>query len=360
MNRGGLETMLMNYYRQIDREKIQFDFMVHRDDEGHYDKEIIKLGGKIYKMPQIKPGNYRLYFKRLEDFFASHSEYKVVHSHINENSSFVLRAAKKAGITCRIAHSHLSDLEIDYKFPFRIYARYHMKNNPTHYFACSNKAGQWLFGNKIAKSKNMFVLNNAVNTKEFVLKDSTRRKIREDLGLLNKLVIGHIGRFNKQKNHEFLIDIFRAVHQKRSDAVLILIGDGDLRKQIEDKVEGLGLSESVKFLGIRSDIPNLLQGMDLFLFPSLFEGLPVVLIEAQAAGLKCIVSNTITQECDITGRIDFLSLRKPPEEWASHILSSSFEHEDTSGKIRESGYDSIAMSSWLSEYYSKYYTLEIE
>ncbi|KLT18603.1 glycosyl transferase family 1 [Neobacillus vireti] len=358
MNRGGLETMLMNYYRQIDRSMIQFDFMVHRPEEGHYDKEILKLGGRIYQMPQIRPGNYRLYFKLLDEFFRKHKEYRVVHSHINENSSFVLRAAKKAGIPCRIAHSHLSDLGIDLKLPFRLYARFFMKNKPNNYFACSKKAGLWLFGNKIASSNEIKVLNNAVNAEEFKYNETVRKRIRNDLGIKDELVIGHIGRFNKQKNHEFLLDIFRAVHQKCPDAILLLIGEGHLRSSIERKVEQLGLSSNVKFFGVRSDIPNLMQAMDLFLFPSLFEGLPVVLIEAQAAGLKCIVSDSITEESDITGRVEFISINKSPEYWTNKILSSSFEHKDTSEKLQKNDYDSAMMAKWLSNFYSDYYTLD--
>lgn len=142
MNRGGLETMLMNYYRAIDRSKIQFDFMVHRVEKGHYDDEIRSLGGQIHSMPHIRPGNYRLYFRLLDDFFAEHRQYRVVHSHMNENSSFVLRSAKRAGISCRIAHSHLSDLGFDLKLPFRWYARFSMKDNPNKYFACSKNAGE--------------------------------------------------------------------------------------------------------------------------------------------------------------------------------------------------------------------------
>lgn len=358
MNRGGLETMLMNYYRQMDRKKVQFDFMVHRAEEGHYDKEILELGGRIYRMPQIKPGNYRLYFRLLDEFFKEHMEYKVVHSHINENSSFVLRAAKKVRIPCRIAHSHLSDLGIDIKLPFRIYARLTMKNNPTNYFACSKKAGQWLFGNDIATSKKMKVLNNAVNVSEFKYNETTRNNIRKELGIGNELVIGHIGRFNKQKNHEFLIEIFKAILQQRQDVILLLVGDGHLRPTIEKKIVNLGLSSRVKLLGVRSDISKLMQAMDLFLFPSLFEGLPVVLVEAQAAGLKCVVSDAITFESDVTGRVEYISLDKSPEYWTKQILSSTYEHVNTSEKLKESGYDSITMAKWLSNYYTDYYSIE--
>jgi len=242
MNRGGLETMLMNYYRQIDRSKLQFDFMVHRVERGHYDDEILGLGGKIYRMPQIRPGNYRKYFRLLDEFFDTHREYRVVHSHINENSSFVLRAAKRVGVPCRIAHSHLSDLGLDLKLPFRLYARSMMKDNPNKYFACSKKAGHWLFGNELSKSGKIMVLSNAVNVNEFKYDDKARRDLRTMLGARNRLVIGHIGRFNKQKNHGLLIDIFKALHDKKPDSLLVMVGDGDLRSMIERKVRDLGLS----------------------------------------------------------------------------------------------------------------------
>jgi glycosyltransferase involved in cell wall biosynthesis len=358
MNRGGLETMLMNYYRQMDRSKIQFDFMVHRSEEGHYDKEIIKLGGKIYQMPQIKPGNYRLYFKHLDEFFTNHKEYKVVHSHINENSSFVLRAAKKVGVPCRIAHSHLSDLGIDIKLPFRLYARSIMKDNPNKFFACSKNAGKWLFGKKIGNAKELKVLNNAVNTSEFKFNKTIRKKIRNELGIQEELVLGHIGRFNRQKNHDFLIDIFYEVLQENKNAKLILVGDGHLRSSIEKKIDHLDLGSNVKLLGVRTDISELMQAMDVFILPSLFEGLPVVLVEAQAAGLKCIVSDAITNESDLTGRVEFVSLNNTPEYWANQILSSSFEHVDTTLEIQKNGYDANKMANWLSNFYLDYYLTE--
>ncbi len=351
MNRGGLETMLMNYYRQLDRSRIQFDFMVHRTEKGHYDDEILQLGGEIHRMPQIRPGNYRLYFKRLDDFFAAHKEYQIVHSHINENSSFVLRAAKRSGVPCRIAHSHLSDLGIDLKLPFRLYARFTMNDYPNHFFACSKKAGQWLFGKRKLTSNQITVLNNAVNVREFKYDEAIRKKVRADFGAEKSLVIGHIGRFVKQKNHGFLLDVFKSVHDRCPDSLLILIGDGPLRPSIERKAAQLGLTANVKFLGVRGDISRLLQGMDLFLFPSLFEGLPVVLIEAQAAGLKCFASDTITSETDVAERVDFISLDTPPDVWAEKILASSYEHLDTSDLLERNGYDTAEMAKWLTRYY---------
>jgi glycosyltransferase involved in cell wall biosynthesis len=198
-------------------------------------------------------------------------------------------------------------------------------------------------------------LNNAVNVEEFLFNKEMRQKIRRELNVHDELVIGHIGRFNKQKNHEFLIDIFKLVVEKRPDAVLVMAGEGNLKPQIEKKVADLGLSSNVRFLGVRSDIANLMQGLDLFLFPSLFEGLPVVLVEAQAAGLKCLISDSITKETNITERIEFASLGESPEEWANKILSSTYEHVDTSKQLSEKGYDTKTMAKWLADYYLDYY-----
>lgn len=355
MNRGGLETMLMNYYRKLDKTKIQFDFMTNRLERGHYDDEIEALGGKIYRLSPIKPGNYNKYFKELDEFFKEHKEYKVVHSHINENSGFVLKAAKKAGIECRVAHSHLSDLKLDYKYPFRVYARRNLKGNVSDYFACSQRAGEWLFGKEISSSGKVIVLNNAVDTEKFKINKDIRDKVRMELGIEDKKVIGHVGRFNPQKNHEFLIDIFNEVYKKDKGIVLLLIGDGYLKEKIEDKVKKLNLEQGVKFLGVREDIPELMQGMDLFLFPSQFEGLAVVMVEAQAAGLKVITSTGVTKESDITNNVEFIELSKGAEYWADIIINSDFKKKDSIKMMISKGYDSTNNVKWLSDFYTNKY-----
>ena len=343
MNRGGLETMVMNYYRKLDRSKIQFDFLVHRNERGDYDDEIEKMGGKIYRMPRIMPGNYNKYFKLLDEFFRKNSnQYRVVHSHINENSGLVLKYAKKYDVPCRIAHSHQSDLKIDFKYPFRLYGRAHLAN-ANHYFACGDRAGKWLFG-----KKDFTILNNAVDVDKFNINKDIRNK-------QDKLVIGHVGRFQPQKNHDFLIDIFNEINKKNKDSVLLLIGTGDLLHEIKKKVNNLGLNDSVKFLGLRSDISDLMQGMDLFLFPSLFEGLPVVLVEAQAAGLKCVTSTGVTKESDLTDSLEFYDLNLSPKEWAEKILNLDINKKDNSQILKEKGYDSATNIKWLVDFYSKYY-----
>ena len=355
MNRGGLETMLMNYYRKVDRNKIQFDFMTNRLERGHYDDEIEALGGKIYRLSPIKPGNYKKYFSELDEFFKEHREYKVVHSHINENSGFVLRAAKKAGIPCRIAHSHLSDLKLDYKYPFRLYARKNLKGNVSDHFACSKRAGEWLFGKALSNANKVTVLNNAVDTEKFKINNEIRNKLRKDLGIENKKVIGHVGRFNPQKNHEFLIDVFNEIYKNDKGTVLLLVGDGYLKEKIEEKVNKLGLDNAVKFLGIREDISDLMQAMDLFFFPSQFEGLAVVMVEAQAAGLKVITSTGVTKESDITNNVEFIDLNKDLSYWADRVLSSDFKKKNTTAKMIERGYDSTNNVKWLTDFYMKKY-----
>lgn len=357
MNRGGLETMLMNYYRKLDHSKIQFDFMTHRYHRGDYDDEIERLGGRIYRMPRIIPGNYYKYFRQLEEFFELHTEYKVVHAHINENSGFVLRTARKKGIPCRIAHSHLAALNLDYKLPFRWYGRFHLKKNSNCYFACSMDAGRWLFGLSSLRNGEVTVLNNAVDIEQFRYNENVRNKMRAALDINNELVIGHVGRFNEQKNHHFLIDIFYHLQKIKKDSILLLIGEGYLMNEIKEKVKMLGLENNIKFLGMREDISDLMQAMDLFLFPSLFEGLPVVLVEAQAAGLPCITSTGVTMEANLCEKVQFINLNDSPKDWAVKILSSSLERQNNYEKLSKKGYDVGKNVQQLMNLYLPHYAL---
>lgn len=351
MNRGGLETMLMNYYRKIDRRKIQFDFMVHRFERGSYDDEIESLGGIIYRMSPIRPGKYRKYFKELDNFFDEHKEYKVIHSHINENSAFVLRAAKNANIPCRIAHNHVAGLGLDYKFPFRMYARLFLKSNANRYFACSKEAGKWLFGESEVESGNVTVINNAIDLEMFSPNTKIRNTMREDLDISDKFVIGHVGRFSKSKNHEFLINVFYEVYKKNNKSILLLVGEGEEIEKIKGKVKKLGIEDCVIFTGLRSDIYNVMQCMDVFVFPSYFEALPVVLIEAQAIGLKAFVSTGVPKEADLTNTIEFLSLDLSAEKWSEKILSSDINRFNNKDILLNKGYSILDNVTWLSNYY---------
>jgi glycosyltransferase involved in cell wall biosynthesis len=347
MNRGGMESMIMNLYRNIDREKIQFDFLVHRKEKGDFDDEIKDLGGNIYYVPSINPFHHRKYLKALNAFFIEH-KYEIVHSHINTFSMYVLRAAKKANINHRIAHSHIDRIAFNHKFFFKLYCKKKINKYLTHRFACGEKAGRWLFGNA-----NFTILNNAIDISLFQFNDKSDILYRNQLGLGNSFVLGHIGRFYKQKNHSFIIDIFNEIIKKQVDAKLLLIGEGSLKSEIERKVKRFNLSDKVLFLGVRQDIPQLLSCMNILAFPSLYEGLPLTLIEAQANGLQICASDSISEKAKLTDLVHFISLKHNAIYWAEEILNYKvpYERKFYLEELRVSGYDIQETGKWLENFY---------
>lgn len=360
MNMGGAETMIMNYYRNIDRSKVQFDFMVHRSERGVYDDEIKALGGKIYRMIPIYPKNFSKYKKMVSDFFDEHPEYKIVHSNMSELGYYVFKEAKKRGIPCLVCHAHNApagkmSLKDNAKMIFR--NRWKKKIVPlaTDYFMCGYTSGLWLFGKE---HENEFVqFNNAIDAQKFTYNPETRDRIREELEIENKFVIGHVGRFADQKNHTFLVDIFSEVAKQRDDAVLIMCGAGDKTK-IKEKVASLNLTDKVLFLEPRQDIYNLVQGFDAFVLPSLFEGLGIVLIEAQAAGLQCFTSaDVVPDEPNITDLLTYIPLSDGAKRWADIIIdkASDYERKNTYDTILKAGFDIKGNAKWLEEFYIKKY-----
>jgi glycosyltransferase involved in cell wall biosynthesis len=352
LNRGGAETMIMNYYRHIDRTRVQFDFAVHRQERGAYEDEIEALGGKIYRFLPFHPKNFRAYRKQISRFFDEHPEYRIVHGHVSEFGYFFYKEAGKHNVPCIIYHSHIANMNIDMKIPFHLLFRVISRKYATDYFACGKAAARWLFGEKSDKS--VYIQKNAIEPALFLYNKDVASKMKKQMNLENKFVICHIGRFAPQKNHSFLIDIFNEVYKRNSSAVLLLIGDGDLRDSIEEKVDSLNLKMAVLFLGIRKDIPNLLQLSDLFLFPSNFEGLSVVTIEAQAAGLKCILSDSVSSETAIiSDLVEFVSLKKGADYWANEILkyADGYNRKDTLADIRNAGYDVSDAVKWLEQFY---------
>ena len=354
MNRAGIETMLMNYYRHIDRTKIQFDFLVHRTEKGAYDDEIKKLGGRIYYAPAISIKNIFNYSHNLEKFFKAHPEYTIVHSHLDAISAFPLSAAKKAGVPVRIAHSHVNGFDRDFKLAVRYLARRTIPNYATDFFASSSDAAKFMFG----RDKEFTIINNAIDIKKFAFSVATRERFRKVLNLENKLVIGHVGRFNNVKNHLFLIDIFYEIHKVQPSAGLMLVGDGELQNEVRNKVEKLSLNESVLFMGVRSDISDLMQAMDVFVLPSRYEGLGIVLIEAQLSGLACVASDKVPLEADISGLCKFINLRTSADLWAKTIVEFCAHpkkrnhlrvQDRTSHKIKE--YDIRLATLKLQSYY---------
>lgn len=347
MNRGGLETMIMNYYRNIDRSKVQFDFLVHRNQESDYDQEILSLGGKIYRINHLNPFSFK-YRKELKQFFKNHSEYKIVHCHLDCMSSIPLSYAKKAGIGVRIAHSHNSNQDKNLKYLLKLFYKRKISKVSTDLFACGDKAGKWMFGNS-----EFSVINNAINTKQFLFDVNLSNKMREKLNIKDKFVIGHVGRFNEQKNHNFIIDIFKELTLINNNVILLLVGDGNLKNEIEKKVKDLGLSKYVIFYGKCDCINKIMQAFDIFLFPSLYEGLPVTMVEAQASGLKCFISNKVPRECIITDNVVILNLDDSSKNWAINInkYSNGYIRKNMLKSISDNGFDIEKRVKELEEFY---------
>ena len=317
MNRAGLETMLMNSYRCMDRTKIQFDFLTHRPDRGDYDAEIEALGGRIFRAPRLYPWNYPAYFAYMKAFFREHPAYTIIHSHIDAMSFLPLLAAKRAGIPVRIAHSHSTAMDPDFKYPLKQLFRLLLSAVTTHRFACCGTAGEFLFNGSSFR-----VIPNGIDAEAFRFDPEVRRILRREMALEGKLVIGHVGRLSYAKNQAFLLRIFREITEK-SDAVLLMVGTGEQEAALQKLAKRLDISHRVRFLGSREDMAALYSAMDVFLLPSRFEGLPLTGIEAQMAGLPCFFSNRVPGDVSFTGGCSFLPLSAGTDTWAEAIVSAA-------------------------------------
>lgn len=351
---GGAETMIMNLYRNIDRSLIQFDFIVHSQQEGYYENEIKELGGKIFRVPRYNGLNLYQYYRQWTKFFAENPEYRVIHSHVRSTAAIFLYIARRKGIIT-ISHSHSTSSGKGLKAVVKSIQQYPLRFICDYYFACSKEAGRWLYGEKVLQSENFLILNNAIDAKKFTYSVNTRDKIRKEFNLKDEFVIGHIGRFEYEKNHRFLIDIFKEIVSIEPNSKLLLVGDGILRNEIENQIKLYGIENKVILVGIRSDISQILQGMDVFVFPSHFEGLGIVAIEAQAAGLKTICANTIPKEAYITENFLYIDLRESHKKWAQKILkyNDRYERYNMYNEIYKAGYDIHQNVEYIQEFYLK-------
>ena len=349
---GGVESVVMNYYRHIDRTKIQFDFICDEDSTNIPYGEIEKMGGKVILIPPYQ--KVFKYHKKLKEVLKS-GGYKIVHSHINTLSVFSLFAAKCAGVPVRIAHSHSTTNKKEKKKNLlKQVLRPFSKVFATDYMCCSELAGRWLFGNQEYDNGNVYLLNNAIDLDKFKYDEEKRKEKRKELNIEDStLVIGHVGRFVEQKNHRFLIDIFNEVHKQRENSILLLAGQGPLMEEMKEKVKILEIEDSVKFLGQRNDINELYQAFDVFCLPSLYEGLPVVGVEAQATGLLCVFSDDMTKETKVLDTTEFLSLNQSVEEWANDIVKkqSKYKRKDVKNIIADNNFDIIFESKKLENKY---------
>lgn len=349
---GGVESVIMNYYRHMDRTKVQFDFLCDADSTDIPYEEIKNLGGRVIIIPPYQ--KVIKYHKELKKILKNNN-YKIVHSHINTLSVFPLFAAKRAGVPIRIAHSHSTSNKKEIKrHIIKLLLRPFSKLFATNYMCCSELAGRWMFGNKAYDSGKVYILNNAIDLSKYKYNGDIRKAKRKELGINDKtLVIGHIGRFVETKNHKFLIDVFNEVHKKNENSILVLVGKGPLMDEIKDKVNNLGLTDSVKLLGQRNDANELYQVFDVFLLPSLYEGLGMVLIEAQCAGCYCLSSNKVPNKAKVSEIIKFLDLNQSAKEWAIEILNEKSKRIDHVKECKNSGYDIIVEVKKLESEYLK-------
>lgn len=353
MNRGGTENMIMNLYRSIDRTKVQFDFVENDGSEAAFDKEIEDLGGRIFRCPRYNALNHFFYVKWWKVFFEKNKgEYSVVHGHIGSTAAMYLKIAKQYGLYT-IAHSHSAGKG---SLAYRVFS-YPTRNIANYFFACSKKAAIVRYGNKIGLDESKCeVLNNAIDTALFSYNEEIRLKKRSELGLSDSnFVIGHVGRFSKEKNHVFLIDIFKKIHELNNEAKLLLVGDGHLIDDIKNYAKEKGLDNDVIYAGSQAVVSDYYQAMDAFVFPSIYEGLGVAVIEAQASGLPCYVSDSVPNEVAITDLVVFCSLSSNAETWSNIILSNkkTYCREDMNVHIKNAGYDVRETSEYLMQFYYK-------
>ena len=354
MQMGGLETLIMNVYRNIDRNKVQFDFLVHYKEKKYFDEEIESLGGKIYRFSLRNDNNIFKYIKELNYFYKIHTEYKVIHCHMSSIGFINFLVAKKNGIKVRIAHSHNNLTDKTLKGRIKKIMMLPYKYVSTLNFACSKSAGKFLFGNKKFE-----VIPNAIEIEKFSYNPKARKKIRKELNIQgDTLVVGHVGRFNVQKNHMFLINIFEKLLKFNENCKLVLAGDGELRENILSLVREKQIADNVIFLGNRKDINDIYQAFDIFVFPSLFEGLGITLIEAQISGLCCFTSKgVIAEEANITDNYISISLKDNEAIWAENIIKNikSNKRTDHMKEAKRNGFDIKVLSKKLMNQYIELY-----
>lgn len=358
LNRGGLESFVMNMYRVIDKNLLQFDFLVLQES-GDFDNEIKELGGRIFRLPPRNKG-YFAYINALDSFFKENaSQYIACHQHVSSLTSIeALKFAYKYGIPVRVIHSHNST--ISNQLPFRfLHIFLHYLHKPfvriwaTHYLGCSDKAIKWMYDYTGVYSK-AIMCNNGIDSDLYGYNPHTRIIMRSEFCIADdELVIGHVGRFERVKNQVFLLDILQSLIENGEKVKLIMVGTGPLLNQIKELAIEKRIEDRIIFTGVRSDVYKVVQAMDVFVMPSLFEGLPVTLVEAQAAGLPIVASDTISHDADITGTIIFKSLNDSAVEWGKVVkeLNSQFIRADNREQIKRAGFDSTTTANQLIDIY---------
>lgn len=353
LNFGGAETMVMNLYRAMDRSKIQFDFIIHLPEKQAYEDEVLSMGGKIFRFPKFKGKNYFSQKRLWDNFFGVHPEYKILHSHVRSYASLYLPIAKKYGVKT-IVHSHSTSNGRGFVSNIKSIMQYPLRYQADYCFGCSEEAGKWLFGEKVYTGSKYYMFKNAIDIKKYQMSTEIREKYRKELKVdANCKVFIHVGRLHEAKNHLFLLEVFEKYHRFHINSILVIVGNGELENSIQEKVNSLGIQEKVKMLGARNDVPDLLKAADCFLFPSKWEGLPVTVVEAQAAGLPCLVSDTITRDVNVTGTVCNLPIDRGIDPWINKMIKMSFERKNVIDEIIRAGFDIRSSARDLSEFYKR-------
>lgn len=348
---SGVDSVVMNYYRHIDKNEIQFDFFMDGYEKSPLDEEIQDLGGNIIKLTPYE----KSMVQNMHDCKVAlkKNNYKIVHSHLNTLSIFPLASAWQLGIPVRIAHNHSTSHKGEFKRNLMKNAlRPFSKLFATHYAACANYPAQWLFGKNTVNNNLVKIIPNAVDTKRFYPNAVEREKIRKEFNIEKNFIIGHVGRFVYPKNHEFIVRAFADVYKKDNTARLMLVGEGELLPTIKNLIQHLHIEQAVIFTGLRRDIPDILNAFDLFLLPSHYEGLPVVGVEAQSCGTPSLMSTNVPTDVAITPLAHFFSLNNPISEWTQKILSfKNLPKTPYPNEIQKAGFDIYTAAKNLEQWY---------
>lgn len=328
---GGAESRIMDLYRHIDREKVQFHFMQHTKDRCAFEEEVESLGGKVYHVPRFNVKNYVAYKKAWENFFKEHPEMKAVHGHMTSTAAIYLPIAKKAGVEITIAHARSAGVDAGLKGYMTKFLRRNLYQKCDYRFTCSELAGEAVFGDQKVRQRKAYFIPNAIDVDKFRFDKEVRNQIRYESGLEDKFVIGHVGRFSSMKNHKYMLQILEQCikiekEKKLPETVMMFLGDGELKEEIREQAIAQGISSRVLFMGNKRDVYRYYQAMDYFLLPSFYEGLPGTAIEAQASGLPGILSDSITKEAVVSDLLQLRSIQEKPVLWAKEIMAASAGH----------------------------------
>lgn len=370
-NLGGAESRIMDLYRHTDRNRVQFDFLVHSGEEGFYEKEIRELGGRIFRVPRFRIYNYFSYRKALKEFFQEHHEFALIQGHMTSTAAIYLPIAKKAGVKKTAAHARSAGVDKGLKGTMTRFLRRNLADKADYLFTCSELAGISVYGEKAVQEGKTIFIPNAIDCAGFTFDPEKRKKMREELGLTDAIIIGHVGRFHYAKNHEYLIRVFAKLCQMGiracgstaengadQDYHLILLGEGPLMEDTRKLAEELGVADRVHFLGNHKNIADYYQAMDYFVYPSRYEGMPGTIVEAQASGLPCLMSDTICREVIATELVETMSIEKEPKVWAEvlqrridALVSKQENRKKYAAKMAAAGFDVQAQAERMMRFY---------